>query len=186
VGSEPTPALRGRLLVATPPLVDPNFDRTVILVLEHGADGSLGLILNRPSATRLDEVLPEWNLVADEPAVVFVGGPVSPDAVIALARGTGEQDGWIPLVGDLGTVDIGRDPESLQNGLASLRVFVGYAGWIPGQLDDELAQHAWFVVDAEPSDPFMRDPDGLWRTVLRRQRGRVAIFASCPEDPSVN
>jgi putative transcriptional regulator len=173
------------LLVATPPLVDPNFDRTVILLLEHGDDGSLGLVLNRPSATRLDEVLPEFDLPADEPAVVFVGGPVSPDAVIALARGSGDAEGWIPLLGDLGTVDIGRTATA-HHGLLALRVFVGYAGWEPQQLEAEFEQGAWFVVDAEPSDPFVAEPADLWRTVLRRQRGRVAIFAACPEDPSVN
>jgi putative transcriptional regulator len=178
--------MRGRLLVAAPPLVDPNFDRTVIFMLEHGEEGSLGLILNRPSLTSLADVLPEWTSVADPPAVVFVGGPVAPDAVIALARGSGDHDGWVPLLDDLGTVDIGRDAALAGAGLAALRVFVGYAGWAAGQLDEELAQHAWFVVDALASDPFGSDPAALWSAVLRRQSGRLAIFATCPEDPSVN
>ena len=185
MGSEPTPPLRGRLLVAAPPLVDPNFDRTVILVLEHGDDGSLGLVLNRPSATALADVLPDWKAVADDPAVVFVGGPVSPDAVIALARGAGGA-GWVPVIDDLGTIDLGGDPTLVAADLTALRVFVGYAGWAAGQLDDELAQHAWFVVDAHTSDPFATDPAALWSAVLRRQRGRIAMFASCPDDPSVN
>ena len=185
MGSEPTPPLRGRLLVAAPPLVDPNFDRTVILVLEHGDEGSLGLVLNRPSATALADVLPDWKAVADHPAVVFVGGPVSPDAVIALARGAGGA-GWVPVIDDLGTIDLGGDPTLVAADLIALRVFVGYAGWAAGQLDDELAQHAWFVVDAHASDPFATDPAALWSAVLRRQRGRIAMFASCPEDPSVN
>ncbi|MGH8979362.1 MAG: YqgE/AlgH family protein [Acidimicrobiia bacterium] len=178
--------MRGKLLVAAPPLVDPNFDRTVILLLEHGEEGSLGLILNRPTLTSLADVLPEWNTVADPPAVVFVGGPVSPEAVIALGRGTGDFDGWIPLLDDLGTVDIGGDAALVGTGLAALRVFIGYAGWAAGQLDEELAQHAWFVVDANASDPFAPDPSALWSAVLRRQSGRIAIFATCPEDPSVN
>ena len=84
--SGPSGSLRGRLLVATPPLVDPNFDRTVVLMLEHGDDGALGIVLNRPSETVLDDVLPEWYAFASLPAVLFAGGPVAPDAVIALAR----------------------------------------------------------------------------------------------------
>jgi putative transcriptional regulator len=186
VRSEPKPPRRGRLLIAAPPLVDPNFDRTVILLLEHGDDGSLGLVLNRPSAAGLVDVLPDWHTGADAPAVVFIGGPVSPEAVIALARGTGDQAGWVPLFDDLGTVDLGGDPALVGADLRALRVFAGYSGWAAGQLDDELEQHAWFVVDALPSDPFTPDPSGLWSAALRRQPGRIAIFAQCPEDPTVN
>jgi putative transcriptional regulator len=185
--SDPSASLRGRLLVAAPPLADANFDRTVVLMLEHGEDGSLGLVLNRPTATVLDEVLPDWRDVASAPAVVFVGGPVSRDAVIALARGgTDVDEGWVPLLDDLGTVDVGRDPALLRDGVRALRVFVGYAGWEARQLQAELDQGAWFVVDALPSDPFVSDPSALWSDVLRRQPGRLSIFALCPEDPSVN
>lgn len=186
MGFEPTPPRRGRLLVAAPPLADPNFDRTVILLLEHGEDGSLGMVLNRPSTTDLADVLPDWDAAADAPGVVFIGGPVSPEAVIALARGPGEHAGWVPLFDDLGTVDLGGDPTLVGADLLALRVFIGYSGWAAGQLDEELAQHAWFVVDARASDPFTPAPDALWSAVLRRQPGRIAIFASCPEDPSVN
>jgi putative transcriptional regulator len=183
----PDTVLRGQLLVATPPLADPNFDRTVILMLEHGESGSLGLVLNRPSDAALDDVLPDWRPVASAPATVFIGGPVSPEAVIALARGDDVSDeGWVALFDDLGTVDIGRDPTFLGGDVRELRVFLGYAGWGPGQLAGELEAGAWFVVDALPSDPFACDPDALWGDVLRRQRGRLAIFASCPPDPTVN
>jgi putative transcriptional regulator len=178
---------RGRLLVAAPPLADPNFDRTVILMLEHGDEGSLGLVLNRPTSTELDDVLPDWDDFASDPAVVFIGGPVSPGAVIALARGGQDDgDGWVPLVDDLGTVDVGRDPTLVGSDVSALRVFIGYAGWGPRQLDDELEHGAWFVVDALPSDPFVANPSALWSDVLRRQHSRISIFASCPEDPSVN
>jgi len=179
--------LRGRLLVATPPLVDPNFDRTVVLLLEHGDDGALGIVLNRPSDTHLDDVLPEWRVIASAPEVVFVGGPVSPEAVIALARGGYEgADGWVPLLAGLGTVDVGRDPLDLGVPLEDLRVFAGYAGWSPGQLEGELDQGGWFVVDVERDDPFTLEPERLWVDVLRRQRNRLAMFANYPEDATTN
>ena len=180
-------SLRGRLLVATPPLVDPNFDRTVVLMLEHGDEGALGLVLNRPSETELEDVLPEWRSLASSPSVVFAGGPVSPDSVIALARGAGRDvEGYVELLDDLGTIDLGRDPLDLGAPLSGLRVFVGYAGWAPGQLDNELEEGAWFVVDVENDDPFATEPDRLWRNVLRRQTGRVAMFANYPEDATAN
>jgi putative transcriptional regulator len=181
------PGLRGRLLVATPPLADPNFDRTVVLLLEHGDGGALGLVLNRPSPAALEDVLPEWRPVASPPAVVFVGGPVSPDAVIALARGTGaETAGWVEVLDGLGTVDVGRDPDDIGVRIEAVRVFAGYAGWAPGQLEREIEQAGWFVVDACVDDVFSRHPHELWRHVLRRQRGRLAMFATCPPDPTTN
>jgi putative transcriptional regulator len=179
--------LRGRLLVATPPLVDPNFDRSVVLLLEHGDEGALGIVLNRPTDATLASVLPEWHEHASAPGVVFSGGPVAPEAVIALARGGRETSvGWVSILGEIGTVDVGGDPADLDFRLDALRVFVGYAGWGSGPLEAELAQEAWFVVTTNASDPFSADPEHLWRDVLRRQRGRVAMFANHPSDPTVN
>jgi putative transcriptional regulator len=187
------PTFRGKLLVASPPLVDPNFDRTVVLMLEHNDEGALGVVLNRPSGTPLDDILPEWRAAASEPDVLFVGGPVSPEAVIALARGSGgsrdgdgDREGWAPLFADLASVDVGRDPLDLGVPLDALRVFAGYAGWSPGQLEGEIEQGGWFVVDRDRDDPFTLQPGRLWGDVLRRQRGRVAMFANYPEDASAN
>jgi putative transcriptional regulator len=177
------------VLVATPPLVDPNFDRTVVLILEHGEDGALGIVLNRPGETGLTDVLPEWTAIASTPPVVFAGGPVATDAVIALARlgGIGDDvEGWVPVLDDLGTIDLARDPFDLGVPIDQLRVFVGYAGWAPGQLDAELEQHAWFVVRPERDDAFVAAPERLWHDVLLRQRGRVAMFAHYPEDATTN
>ena len=180
-------SLRGRLLVAAPPLVDPNFDRTVVLMLEHGDDGGLGIVLNRRSETAIDDVFPEWFELVSPPDVVFVGGPVSTDAVIALARRRhAELRGFVQILDDLGTVDLADDPLDVGASLASLRVFAGYAGWSPGQLEAELEEGAWFVVASEPGDPFVGAPELLWRDVLRRQRGRLALFSNYPEDASVN
>jgi putative transcriptional regulator len=180
-------SLRGRLLVATPPLTDPNFDRTVVLLLEHGDEGALGIVLNRPTDATLSSVLPEWEILASEPEVVFSGGPVATEAIIALARGGHDTaPGWVSVLDEIGTIDVGGDPGDLGFPLHALRIFVGYAGWSPGQLEAEIEQDAWFVVNTRPDDPFATDPEHLWRDVLRRQRGKVAMFANHPEDPTVN
>lgn len=178
----------GRLLVATPVLGDPNFDRTVVLLLEHGEQGALGVVLNRPSPTDVTVPFPGWLAHVAAPPVVFTGGPVAPAAAIGLAR-TGldaEADGWAPLLGRLGTVDLSRDPDDLPVPVEVLRVFAGYAGWEAGQLEGEIEAGAWFVVEARAEDAFSTAPARLWRTVLRRQRGRLAMFADAPPDPTVN
>lgn len=187
-------SLRGRLLVAAPPLVDPNFDRTVVLLVEHGDEGGLGLVLNRRSETTVGDVFPEWRELVCLPAVVFAGGPVSTDAVIALARrrpGRGvdagdDDDCFVDVIDGLGTIDLANDPLGVGASLTTLRVFAGYAGWASGQLEAELVQGAWFVVTMEPGDPFVDTPERLWRDVLRRQRGRLALFSNYPEDATVN
>ncbi|MGH9155798.1 MAG: YqgE/AlgH family protein [Acidimicrobiales bacterium] len=178
----------GRLLVATPSLGDPNFDRTVVLLLEHGPEGALGVVLNRPSRTEVTEPFPGWLAHVSDPPVVFTGGPVAPSAAIGLAR-TGradETDGWAPLIGRLGSVDLSRDPGDLAVPVEIVRVFAGYAGWGAGQLEAEIGVGAWFVVEATSDDAFSPTPEGLWRSVLRRQRGRLALFADAPTDPTLN
>jgi len=180
-------SLRGQLLVAAPPLVDPNFDRTVVLMLEHGDDGGLGVVLNRPSDTRVDDVFPEWHELVTPPDTVFAGGPVARDAVIALARRRDfDVEGFVQIDDDLGTIDLAADPLDIGASLLTLRVFGGYAGWSPGQLEDEIDQGAWFVVALDASDPFVSTPERLWRDVLRRQRGRLALFSSYPDDATAN
>jgi putative transcriptional regulator len=176
-------SVRGRLLVATPDLQDPNFSRTVVLVLEHGEEGALGVVLNRPVDLRVEEVLPDWADRASAPACLFVGGPVAPSAAIGLGRGTGA--GVDALFDGIGTLDLDPEHEAVPE-LSDLRIFVGYAGWSPGQLEQELAAGGWLVLDLDPEDPFTADPSQLWAHVLRRQGGRTAMFALAPEDPSTN
>jgi putative transcriptional regulator len=179
---------RGRLLVATPVIGDDNFDRTVVLVLEHGPDGALGLVLNRPTDVAVLDPLPEWSGLAAQPSVVFVGGPVEQTAAIALAHaGTGDVgEAWSPIIDRIGTLDLSRDPADLGPAVQQVRVFAGYAGWGPGQLEGELGLDAWIVCDVEPGDVLGDDPDTLWRRVLRRQGGDLALLSYCPADPSSN
>ncbi|MGH9042036.1 MAG: YqgE/AlgH family protein [Acidimicrobiia bacterium] len=178
---------RGRLLVATPELADPNFERAVVFLLEHTPEGAVGVVVNRPSGASLSEAGADWNgwdAFAAPPEVVFVGGPVSRTAVIAVARSVeGKTDGFQPVLGDdVGVVDLGVEPRDVE----AVRLFAGYAGWAGGQLEGELTAGGWFILDALPSDPLSPDPDELWRAVLRRQGGRLALFAACPPDPTLN
>lgn len=195
--------LTGRLLVATPVIGDPNFERTVVLVLEHGEDGSLGVVLNRPSAVDVVDPLPEWQRFAAAPQVVFVGGPVEQSAAIGLARvafladpddlnaggpfsDDSDNSGFNSIIGTIGTLDLSRSPDELTALIEQVRVFAGYAGWGPGQLAGELAADAWVVVDVQPGDVLGDDPERLWEKVLRRQGGDLAILAHYPPDPSLN
>lgn len=190
----------GRLLVANPLLPDPNFDRTVVLLLAYGEEGALGLVLNRPSEMEVGAPLPQWEPFATTPPVVFMGGPVQHQAVICLARAadgmadldpenpdTWEESGsWKPVSPGIGTVDLDLDPGGLASRFTRVRVFAGYAGWAAGQLEGEIAAGAWWVVDAEPEDPFSEEPDELWKRVLRRQRNKLRLVSFYPDDPSAN
>jgi putative transcriptional regulator len=187
-------AKAGRLLVATPLLGDPNFRRTVVLIVEHEEEqGTLGVVLNRPSAIGLGQVLEQWTDLATEPSVVFRGGPVAPDSALALALipGIDEPIGWHPLDGApalarLGLLDLDTPPRLLVPAITSLRVYAGYAGWSPGQLEAEIDEGAWYVLAAQPGDVFAAEPELLWRQVLRRQDGDLAFLATYPDDPTMN
>ncbi|HET8604105.1 MAG TPA: YqgE/AlgH family protein [Marmoricola sp.] len=179
----------GRLLIASPLLGDPNFARSIVLLLNADDDGALGVILNRPSGTRVDEVLGPWAGLVRTPEVLFQGGPVETNAALALARvADAEEDlvGWRPLFDSTGLVDLDTPVELLEGGLAELRIYAGYAGWSAGQLEAEIESGAWLVVPAEASDLFAADPDQLWGQVLRRQPGEVRLLATMPADPTMN
>ncbi|MFI8927910.1 YqgE/AlgH family protein [Streptomyces sp. NPDC053474] len=194
-------SLTGRLLVATPALSDPNFDRAVVLLLDHDEEGSLGVVLNRPTPVGVGDILEGWGELAGAPGVVFQGGPVSLDSALGVAvipgdegavarsrRRPGRDDpvGFRRVHGAIGLVDLEAPPELLAAALGSLRIFAGYAGWGPGQLEDELVEGAWYVVESEPGDVSSPDPERLWRSVLRRQRSELAMVATYPDDPSLN
>jgi putative transcriptional regulator len=184
----------GRLLVATPLLGDPNFKRTVVLIVEHEVtEGTLGVVLNRPTQVAVGQVLEQWTDMVTEPSVVFRGGPVAPSSALALALVPGKDEpiGWraldgAPSLARLGLLDLDTPPSVLAPAIQSLRVYAGYAGWSPGQLDAEIDEGAWHVISAEPGDVFAVAPQTLWRTVLRRQEGDLAFLATYPDDPGLN
>jgi putative transcriptional regulator len=178
-------SLRGHLLVAGPGLADPNFWRSVVLVGEHSGEGALGVVLNRTSETPVDEAVPELAVLAEGMGDVHVGGPVQPSAVVVLAEFAEPADPSELVVESVGFLPAEVDPDSL-GPLRRARVYVGYAGWGPGQLDDELAEGSWIVEPALAEDVFTDEPDALWSTVLRRKGGPFRLLAAMPPDPSRN
>ncbi len=172
----------GRLLVATPLLLDANFYRTVLYIAEHNLDGALGVVLNRPTKEPVMEHLPEWVPHLSDPAVVFVGGPVANEIAVGMIREPSlEPSGWQTSLPGIGLIDLAAGPEAVGS-VSGARVFSGYAGWVAGQLEAELVTSSWVILDAVPEDLFTVDPDGLWRSVLRRQPGRLSMYAMFPDD----
>lgn len=189
---EPAP---GRLLVASPTLADLNFARTIVLLLDAGHDGALGVVLNRPTSLEVREVLAEWEPVVAGPVVMFSGGPVETDSALAVAEvreaaADGDDDagpvGWRRVFGATGLVDLDAPVEIMASAVTSLRIFAGYAGWGAGQLEEEIAEGAWYVVPAEPGDAFRGEVGNLWADVLRRQGGSLAMMATMPAEPGMN
>lgn len=179
----------GMLLVATPALQDPNFADTVVLLLDVNDEGALGVVLNRPTPIHVGDVLEQWGDVVAAPDVLFRGGPVSTDGAIAVGR-LADPDtaplGWREVTPSLGVIDLDTPVELLDGSLAGMRVFAGYAGWGAQQLRDEIAEGAWYVVSGESADAFRRDPEALWRDVMRRQPGTLAWHLTRPADPDLN
>jgi putative transcriptional regulator len=177
-------SMRGRLVVAAPSLLDPNFDHTVVFLLDHSDEGALGIVVNRPSDVEVADALPRWEPLATRPRLMFVGGPVQPEAVVGLGRPRDQEvDALQPVSDGVAVVDLRADPLALIGDLDDFRLFVGYAGWGKGQLEAEIAEGGWFVVDAQPEDVFAATTDELWVTVLARQGG---LFRTISENPSLN
>lgn len=193
-------SIAGRLLVAAPVLTDPNFDRTVVLMMSHDLGGALGLVLNRLDPEPPSAHLAAWVAQGSSPRSFYEGGPVQRDGLIgvmavsaskaAIARDEGLLTPFVTLDAHVvGTLDLARKADELDAwGLsaADVRVFRGYSGWGPGQLDHELSRPGWLVVDAEIADVFTRRPGDLWRRVLARQRAPIAWLAQFPDDLSAN
>jgi putative transcriptional regulator len=175
---------RGQLLIAGPSLLDPNFWRTVVLVIEHSEDGALGLVLNRPSETTVGEAVPQLNDLVDAGDDLYVGGPVQPSSVIVLAQFEDPDDAALISFENVGVLRAALDEPVA--GVLGGRAFVGHAGWGPGQLDSELERGDWILEPARLGDAFTANPQGLWSEVLTRKGGSYALIARMPADPSMN
>ncbi|MQA08493.1 MAG: YqgE/AlgH family protein [Pseudonocardiaceae bacterium] len=177
----------GMLLVAAPTMGDTNFRRTVVYIIDHRDEGTLGVVLNRPSHVPVDDVLPVWGRHVSEPQAVFVGGPVEQKTALCLAalrtgEDAGSMHGVISVHGPVALIDLDSDPDLLAPRVRGLRVFAGYSGWDSGQLSGELDRGDWLVFPALPGDVLATPDYDLWGAVLRRQGMPTALLATHPGD----
>jgi putative transcriptional regulator len=179
-------SVRGQLLVAGPTLLDPNFWRTVVLVVEHNDEGALGLVLNRPSESSVGDAVPELSTLVDPGEHLFIGGPVQPSAVIVLGDFEDPSDAALLAFDDVGVLGRGPEADDHTAGLRAGRAFLGHSGWGPGQLDSELERGDWILEPARLEDAFSTEARGLWSEVLTRKGGSYALVARMPADPSLN
>jgi len=190
-----TPVEPGTFLVASPTLQDPNFARTVVLICEHSDQGSMGLVINRPSEVGLKEALAG---VAPPPlpeARLFLGGPVQRQALLVLHRIAAAVAGAQDVVDG---ISIGGDMQQLLAALteltaipattppAEIRFYAGYAGWGAGQLDAELESGSWITCPGTAAHVFTADCELLWERVLRELGPEYARLTTVPPDPRVN
>lgn len=179
-------SLKGQLLLASSDLFDPNFRRAVVLVTAHSDEGAMGLVLNRPSEATVAEAVPALADVVPEDSVVHAGGPVEPGAVVVLAEFEDPGAAAALVFADVGFMAAEADTAMLPLETRRTRVFAGYAGWGPGQLEAELEAEGWIVEPARREDVFFDVVEDLWSEVLRRKGGPYALLATMPPDPSMN
>lgn len=177
-------SLQGKLIVSSPALIDPNFRKTVVLIAHHDEDGAMGLVLSRPSDVAALEAVPLLTGLPGASGPVFVGGPVQPEAFMVLAEFDDVEEAAAPIMGHLGFMPADAEPDELA--IRRLRLFAGYSGWSSGQLEAELDEGSWIVVDAIADDAFADDPDELWRSVLQRKGHGFELMENMPYDPGLN
>jgi putative transcriptional regulator len=180
------PSLRGQLLIASPSLLDPNFERTVVLIAEHDEGGAMGVVLNRTAELPVADAAPVLAEIVEPDALVHEGGPVQSTSVVILAQFHDPAQAAVPVLGDVGFVAGDTDFDTLAPDLQRARVFAGLAGWGPGQLEAEIERDDWILEPALPDDVFTEEPGTLWAAVLERKGGSFALVARMPPDPSLN
>ena len=178
-------SLGGSLLIASPALWDPNFRRTVVLIGHHDDEGAVGVVLNRVSEVSVLEAAPAFASLIGHEDAVFVGGPVQPQAAVVVAEFDDPAGAGVLAFGSIGFLPGDATPEAV-TGVRRARLFAGYAGWGPGQLEDEVDDGSWIQEPARPEDVFVDEPEGLWSSVLRRKGPKYELLALMPVDPSLN
>jgi putative transcriptional regulator len=178
-------ALTGKLLISGGGLYDPNFRHTVVLIGAHDAQGAVGVILTRPLEQSVGQVVPPLAALTGAEAPLFEGGPVAPDEAVLLVEAAVAALLDVPVFGAVGFLT-GDVPADTDNAIRRARVFLGHAGWGPGQLEAELAAGSWIVEPAGADDVFTEEPESLWRRVLLRKGPPFAALARIPFDPSAN
>jgi putative transcriptional regulator len=178
-------SLKGELLLAGGGLLDLNFRQTVVLIAEHNDDGAVGVVLNRAASTPLSEAVPELTALPGTDDRLFVGGPVAPDNAVILAQFEHPDAADEIIFEDIG-IHSPIDTPPVDPVVIRARVFAGYSGWGPGQLEAEMSSDAWLHTPAHVSDVFCGDPDELWREVIERMGPGYAMLRQMPFDPSAN
>ncbi len=178
-------SLRGQLLIAGPELWDPNFRRTIILIGQHDDEGALGLVLNRPAELSVAEASPPLEHLVDRDSPLFLGGPMDKATAVVLAEFAEPERAEVLAFGSVGFL-AGHVEADVVHVISRARVFAGYAGWGPGQLENELRESSWIIEPALPEDVFTREPDRLWGAVLRRKGPEFHFLATMPVDPVLN
>jgi len=179
-------SLRGQLLLASPALHDPNFERAVILVGVHSREGAMGVVLNRPSTVTVGEAVPQLEQAVAEEEPVYVGGPVQPSAIVCLAEFLDPSPAGLLVLGRIGFPAPDADLDELAQATDRVRAFAGFAGWSEGQLEEEIERGDWIAQSALPDDVFTDASEELWSRALTRMGGSYALLARMPRDPSVN
>lgn len=178
-------SLQGRLLISSGGLFDPNFRHTVVLVGQHNDAGALGVVLNRPLDVTVQEAVPALGALVGPEAPLFQGGPVQPSSAVLLAELAHPELADILVFGTVGFL-IGEIPEDVRPGILRARVFLGYSGWGPGQLEAEMTQDSWILDPAREDDVFTDNPELLWSRVLERKGPEYRRLSRMPFDPSMN
>jgi putative transcriptional regulator len=178
-------SLRGQLLISSGGLYDPNFRHTVTLVGEHNSDGALGVVLNRALDLTVEQALPPLSELVPPGEPLFQGGPVQPDGAVLLVELTDPELLDLRVFGSVGFL-IGEVSEDIKPNIIRARVFVGYAGWGPGQLEAEMDASSWIIDPARIEDVFTDSPELLWSSVLRRKGPEYRQLSRMPYDPSMN
>lgn len=178
-------SLQGRLLISSGGLFDPNFRHTVVLMGEHNADGALGVVLNRPLEVTVGEAVPPLASLVQPHEPLFQGGPVQPTSPVLLAELAHPELADILVFGTIGFL-VGEVSADAKPGILRARVFAGYAGWGPGQLEREMEQQSWILDLAREEDVFTGEPDRLWSRVLERKGPEYRHMARMPFDLRTN
>ena len=177
--------LTGHLLISNSNLFDPNFRRTVVLIGHHDEQGAVGVVLNQPLGVPVREAVPPLGGLVDPEEQLFDGGPVEPDSVVVLADFVDPATAEVLAMGSIGFLppEAGDD---IGGSIRRARVYAGYAGWGPGQLEAELGEDTWITAPAVPGDVFHAEPTRLWEDVLRRLGRGYDMLRLMPRDPSMN
>lgn len=177
----------GKILIAEPMIGDPNFERTVVFLATHDEDGTVGFVLNRPVDLEFDELVMDFPPFSSK---IFEGGPVQEDHLFYMHRKGNLIPGSEEIIEGVfwgGDLEVLKEMIALEMVLPEdIHFFLGYSGWSPGQLDQEIQQKTWLVADSDANLIFGHDIDSLWSNIMKQLGGEYPLWHNAPMDPSLN